>query len=180
MILNRSLPVLPLLLIVTAHAQETSDWKLLGFQGAKKDKQPPAMFYLANEIKRSPGSVQVWTKVLSGENLTKVLNTKPSDAVISSVTEKVKSDYQPPYVTLRKSSDSKERLMVISMEVLADASLVPPDVRMLWEFNCGESTYRVLSTVSDEGSAPPLLMWQPVPPESLIHDLATLTCKKAT
>jgi hypothetical protein len=181
MSVNRLLLLLSLLLTAAAtHAQETSDWKLLGFQAAKKAKEePPAMFYLASEIKRSPtGNVQVWTKTFSGQKLTTVMNTRPSDALTASVKEKVQSSYQPPYVTLRKSGEN-ERLMVIAMEALADSNLAAPDIKMLWEFNCAESTYRILSAISEDGQSSSSFVWQPVPPETLIHDLATLTCKPA-
>jgi hypothetical protein len=178
MFLNRPLLGLSLLLATASYAQETSDWKLLGFMDAKNPKEPPAMFYLVNEIKRSPtGSVQVWTKTLSGAGITKVMNTKPSDAVTSSITEKFKSGYQPPYITLRKSTDDKEKFMAIAMEVLADSGTVPPDVRMLWDFNCKESTYRIPSALSSTQTVLPQFVSQPVPPESLIHDLATQVCK---
>lgn len=180
MFLNRPILGIALLLSTVSSAQDAPDWKLVGFSEAKGKEPSTGVFYLQSEIKRLPaGIVQVWTKSLSSAKLQRAYESakKPFIAI---VVEKVRSGYQPPYATVTKLTDD-QRIDAVSYEVLADEGSINPVARMLWDIDCGQSTYRIVSMITAEREVThPPGERMAVPPESLIQTLAALACKPST
>jgi hypothetical protein len=157
-------------------AQDDSNWKLCGFSPASKDAV--GIFYLQNEIKRMPsGNIQVWTKALSSSKLQKAsAATRPNDLIFNRVVDKVAANYKPPFEKI-KPLNQNELLDVVGFEVIADAGTIAPTARILWELDCGQAMYRMVSIITDKKSNSTPTAWQPVPPESTIRSIQTLICQ---
>ena len=172
-----------LLPCVTAYAAAASgasggedEWQLAGFSEAPR---AVAVFLLAAEIKREPtGKVQVWTKALSLSRLQHMYDTRGKDAAfVNRVVNKVAAHYVPAIAQVKTITLEQSIEFVAFEEIANEQDAVTPEARILWEIDCTQSMYRTLSVITKTGSSSSAPgSWQPVPPESTIRSLKTLTC----
>jgi hypothetical protein len=164
------------LLATVAHTQIVEDdWKVFGFTDPPKAEM---MFLLQSDLTHpSANSVRVWTKVLSSPKLTNASQSLTKhDPAFEQIVRKLAAKYTPPLAKVRKVSDD-EALDLIGFEAIADVGTIKPKMRVLYEINCAEETFRVITVVADNASpgAPPSA-WRPVPPESNMRYMQLLTC----
>jgi len=154
-----------------------SDWR--GFGAANVAGQPVELFYLSNEVQRTPdGYTRVWTKALSRPALEQAVG-KLDSAVSERVTARLNRGYIPPLSQMRTLTNDQIAWLAASEEVANDSKLQPTTL-VLYEVDCPKQMMRQLrSEVTVKGrnhSSTSASEWTPIPPESNLTVLHTLLC----
>jgi hypothetical protein len=155
------------------HADDALDWKMYAFSASDD-----AMFYLSSDIERKGDHVQVWVKALAVKKLNTVAPGPGADTktLVDSVARLVAQKYEPPMATVSKVPPD-QFLMIMTYEQMADAGLVDPSLKILYEIDCSKKLSRTLSVITPTQSLNATLPWEHVPPESTLATLTKLTCK---
>jgi hypothetical protein len=159
-----------------ATADGSSSWKLYAF--AKPTDQQAALFYLESEIIRTPGPghVQVWIEALDVVKIEAALDKK--SAAIDKTADLIVAGYKPPLGTVSNLTGNQV-LTIVAYERVADQATVTPTVRILYDVDCAQKQFRILSLITgkptnaDNEPRP----WQHVPPESASETLTKLVCR---
>jgi hypothetical protein len=167
------------LVTVLAGAQvaTSSQWKFFG--GSPSKAGDLTLFYSESDLTRLPtGILRVWTKGLRHNALEQAYK-KMDKGLIDKVAAKIAHYYIPPYAMLKDLSQD-ELVDVVSSEELANAATIQPSIRILYELNCAERTYRQLSVfLNMEGktkTSSDVSQWDHIAPETNMASLSTLLC----
>jgi hypothetical protein len=157
-----------------AAADGSTVWRLYAFSKLPKEV---ALFYLESEVVRTPGHVQVWTKALDAAKV-EADNHGKKTAALSQTAELLLKGYKPPLSTVTDLT-SDQVMTVILFERVADQATVTPTVRILYDIDCAQKQFRMLSMLMNNptGRENQPSPWQHVPPESAIETLTKLVCR---
>jgi hypothetical protein len=129
-----------LLLSTAAVAQIQPDWRVIA------STPDTVLFCDMSRVRKMPdGHVQVWTKGLPAKDLVREESSKPiTKEQTSAAAEKLIHGYKPLVQSTHELTQD-ELINFILAEQIADAGKIQPSIRMLFEIDCEEQQYRVLS-----------------------------------
>jgi hypothetical protein len=168
------------LFVGTASAQPSTDWRFYGATKIGPDESAVDLFYLNNEIRRTPdGHLLVWTKGLALKRLMDE-NEKADADRIDRAARKVMTGYVPPIFKGEKH-DQDQVVGAISFEEMANEAKIEPTTRILYEIDCATGTSRELSIeihingeLQSKNEPRP---WSHIPPESNGSSLFAAVCE---
>lgn len=153
------------------------DWRAFG--AADVAGQPVELFYLSNEIERTPdGYARVLTKALSRPELERAVD-KLDRAVAEQVTARLVRGYIPPLSQMRTLTNDQVAWVAASEQVANDAK-VEPTTLVQYEVDCPKQLTRQLraeiTIKSRRHSSSSASEWKPIPAEGNLTLLHTLVC----
>jgi hypothetical protein len=155
-----------------------SDWRAFG--AAKVAGQPVELFYLSNDVERTPdgGFARVWTKALNRPELERAVD-KLDAGVSAEIAARLKGGYIPPLSQMRTLTNDQVAWVAASEQVASDAKLEPTTL-VQYEVDCPKQLMRQLrSEIAIKGrrhSSGSASEWAPIPPEGNMTVLHTLVC----
>ena len=128
--------------------------------------------------RRKGDHVLVWAKALPTEKLNTMDAPVEGEVkkMVDSIGRLISQGYQPPLATI-KPMQQQQLLMTITYEQMADAGLVDPAIKILYEIDCGQKLVRTLSIMTSTVSNSTVAQWEHIAPESTLATLRKLTCK---
>jgi hypothetical protein len=159
-----------------AASQGTSSWHLYGGTNDTID------FFSSTDFTRRPdGHVEVWVKGLKKKQVDQVMDKTLKDKErMKQLIVKVMA--VTPWIAEVEEVSQEDQQVIVLEEEIANTAEVPPVMRMLFEFDCGNRLMRTLSVymVKDgrTGQSDKASEWMHIPPESNGSTLAALVCQK--
>jgi len=150
-----------------------------GFGPADVAGQPVELFYLSNDVERTPdGFARVWTKALSRSELERAVD-KLESSVTQQVTARLTRGYIPPLSQMRAMTDKQIAWLAASEEV-ANVGKMEPTTLVQYEVDCPKQSMRQLraeiTIKSRHHSSSTASEWRPIPSEGSMSILHTLLC----
>lgn len=171
-----------LLIPISLRAQE-AQWAYYGASIYNKNKI--CVFYETNNIKFTQNNyIRVWSKAIYNSKINKYFNKQrlpksPKGKLppaAEGTARKIAAHYVPPYERLFKLTQ-EQRFDIIFDEEYAMLPEANTLMRILFEFDCQNQMYRILSVVTSSKSySTPNSAWNFIPPESNISTLSKLVC----
>jgi hypothetical protein len=162
-----------------SYAQELdTDWQAYGT--AKLDDGLSLLFFdAAGVVRHANGHADVWTKGLPQGALTRALAAEPKgdDKILEFLKQRAARGYEPPLLRLVDT----RRDLVMGYEAAANVSGVQPSVKAMFELDCVNRLYRLLSLrffiganagLHDESPSE----WRHVSPETPESHLVQIIC----
>jgi hypothetical protein len=171
---------LPITLILSATAFGADvDWKFYGT--ATVDGLKSSCFFEANGVirVRAINHIKVWTKCLLQNDLEGVDTKKDIGAkAIDNAARKMVAGYIPP-IALVEDLNADLATQIMASEEIANLAPLEPQMRGLYELDCGERKIRTLSySISSKGKSGSINLgdWL-VSPETNANRLLKILCR---
>ena len=145
----KHISILFMFLCVTAHA---SDWKIGGYATGANGKQVD-LFYDADKVVKSNGTVRFWIKSINDKKLNYYKNDKNIDKlIIDEAAKKIVNYYSPPIFSTtrfqkayKNSKDYGEASIEgVLTETIVNNKEIPIESEMFWEINCKNNQYKII------------------------------------
>jgi hypothetical protein len=172
--------VILFLFMIAAHAWG-ADWKYLGSGNESKNKVIVG-FYDAESVEyNSDGNVRAWNKSITESEINRMMKKKQKQIVEKSA-EKLANGYYPPYILAFPDTDYDSYITILYLEAAANTAEIKTQLVVLYEINCREKKFRILSTTSYKKPARPqsshsLSEWMYAVPETRGDTLRKILCK---
>jgi hypothetical protein len=158
-------------------AQEPAVWKYFG--GSELKGTELALFYSEPDIVRLPASnIRVWTKGLPKSALDQQFDNM-SPNLVDKVAKKIAKAYVPPIGDINELT-SDQIIDIVAYEEIANARLVSPASRILFELDCEGRKYRTLSIFIEldgkSSTSEKQSEWGHIPPETNMTNLSGILC----